>query len=62
MARAQGVSEATVRRIWRAHGLQPHRTETFKLSRDPDFVRKLRDVVGLYPGPDRQARHGHGLL
>ena len=39
MARVQGVSPATVHRIWEAHGLQPHRTETFKLSRDPDFVR-----------------------
>jgi transposase len=55
MARAQGVSEATVRRIWRAHGLQPHRTETFKLSQDPDFVRKLRDVVGLYLNPPDKA-------
>ena len=55
MARAQGVSEATVRRIWHAHGLQPHRTETFKLSRDPDFVRKLRDVVGLYLNPPDKA-------
>ena len=55
MARAQGVSEATVRRIWRAHGLQPHRSETFKLSRDPDFVRKLRDVVGLYLNPPDKA-------
>ena len=55
LARAQGVSEATVRRIWQAHGLQPHRTETFKLSRDPDFVRKLRDVVGLYLNPPDKA-------
>ena len=55
MARAHGVSEATVRRIWRAHGLQPHRTETFKLSRDPHFVRKLRDVVGLYLNPPDKA-------
>jgi transposase len=55
MARAQGISEATVRRIWRAHGLQPHRAETFKLSRDPDFVRKLRDVVGLYLNPPDKA-------
>ncbi len=55
MARAQGVSEATVRRIWQAHGLQPHRSETFKLSRDPDFVRKLRDVVGLYLNPPDKA-------
>jgi len=55
MARAQGVSPATVHRIWEAHGLQPHRTETFKLSRDPDFVRKLRDVVGLYLNPPDKA-------
>jgi transposase len=55
LARTQGVSEATVRRIWRAHGLQPHRTETFKLSRDPDFVHKLRDVVGLYLNPPDKA-------
>src|SRR6266849_3729791 len=55
LAHAQGVSEATVRRIWRAHGLQPHRTETFKLSRDPDFVHKLRDVVGLYLHPPDKA-------
>jgi len=55
MAHAHRVSEATVRRIWRAHGLQPHRTQTFKLSRDPDFVRKLRDVVGLYLNPPDKA-------
>ena len=55
MARAQGVSEATVRRIWKAHGLQPHREKTFKLSHDPDFVKKLRDVVGLYLNPPDKA-------
>ncbi len=55
MARSQGVSQATVTRIWQAHGLQPHRTETFKLSRDPEFVRKLRDVVGLYLDPPDKA-------
>lgn len=55
LARAQGVSAATVQRIWQAHGLQPHRTETFKLSTDPDFVRKLRDVVGLYLNPPDKA-------
>src|SRR5229473_4627597 len=48
MARAQGLSRMTVQRIWKQHGLQPHRVETFKLSRDPHFVEKLRDVVGLY--------------
>ena len=51
MAKAQGVSKATINRIWRAHGLQPHRVETFKLSTDPRFVEKLRDVVGLYLNP-----------
>ena len=55
MARAQGVSEATVRRIWKAHGLRPHRVKSFKLSRDPDFVKKLRDVVGLYLNPPDKA-------
>ncbi len=55
MARAQGVSEATVRRIWNSHGLKPHREKTFKLSRDPEFVKKLRDVVGLYMNPPDKA-------
>jgi transposase len=55
MARAHGLSPATVQRIWQAHGLQPHRTESFKLSRDPDFVTKLRDVVGLYLNPPEKA-------
>lgn len=55
MARAQGVSSATVQRIWDAHGLQPHRVKTFKLSRDPAFVDKLTDVVGLYLNPPDKA-------
>jgi transposase len=55
MARAQGVSPATVQRIWDAHGLQPHRSATFKLSRDPQFVEKLTDVVGLYFNPPDKA-------
>jgi transposase len=55
MAKAQGLSHAVVHRIWRAHGLQPHRVETFKLSRDPDFVKKLRDVVGVYLHPPDKA-------
>ena len=55
MARAHGVSEATVRRIWSAHGLHPHRVKTFKLSRDPEFVKKLRDGVGLYLNPPAKA-------
>jgi len=55
MARAQGVSQTMVQRIWDAHGLQPHRTRTFKLSRDPRFVEKLSDVVGLYLNPPDKA-------
>jgi len=51
MATAQGLSEATVRRIWKRHGLKPHRIRTFKLSRDKQFVEKLYDVVGLYLNP-----------
>jgi len=51
MAKAQGVSEATVRRIWRQHNIKPHLTKTFKLSRDKNFVDKLYDVVGLYLNP-----------
>jgi DNA-binding MurR/RpiR family transcriptional regulator len=46
MAKASGLSTSTVQRIWRAFGLQPHRAETFKLSTDPDFVAKVRDIVG----------------
>ena len=55
MAKAQGVSEATVRRIWKRHSLQPHRLSTFKVSRDPRFVQKLIDVVGLYLNPPDKA-------
>lgn len=55
MARACGLSVSTVQRIWRAFGLQPHRLETFKLSTDPDFVAKVRDVVGLYVTPPAHA-------
>ena len=55
MATAQGVSHATVQRIWDAHGLQPHRVETFKLSRDQRFVEKLTDVVGVYLNPPDKA-------
>src|ERR1700748_3795531 len=51
MAKTSGLSVSTVQRIWRAFGLQPHRLETFKLSTDPDFVAKGRDVVGLYFAP-----------
>jgi len=55
MARASGLSVSTVQRIWRAFGLQPHRLETFKLSTDPDFVAKVRDIVGLYVAPPERA-------
>jgi transposase len=55
MARAQDVSEKSIRNIWHQHGLQPHRTTRFKLSTDPQFVTKLRDVVGLYLDPPAQA-------
>ena len=55
MARAAGISEASVRRIWRAHGLKPHQMRTFKLSRDPRFQEKLEDIVGLYLNPPEHA-------
>jgi len=55
MAKAKGVSPATVQRIWDAHGLKPHRVRNFKLSRDPKFVEKLTDVVGLYLNPPDKA-------
>ena len=55
MAKAQGVSNATVSRIWDAHGLQPHRVKTFKLSKDKRFVEKLTDVVGVYLNPPDKA-------
>ncbi|NJM35751.1 MAG: IS630 family transposase [Rhodomicrobium sp.] len=55
MARVSGVSTSSVQRIWRAFGLQPHRAETFKLSKDPLFIEKVRDVVGLYLSPPEKA-------
>jgi transposase len=55
MAAATGISEASVRRIWHAHGLKPHLVRTFKLSRDPDFAEKLEDIVGLYLNPPEHA-------
>ncbi|MBF0388388.1 MAG: IS630 family transposase [Candidatus Omnitrophica bacterium] len=55
MAQAQGLSEATIRRIWHRHNLKPHLIETFKLSRDKLFTEKLRDVVGLYLNPPDKA-------
>ena len=55
MAKAAGVSQSTVGRIWREHGLKPHRVESFKLSRDPKFAEKLEDIVGLYLSPPENA-------
>jgi transposase len=55
MAAAAGISEASVRRIWHAHGLKPHQVRTFKLSRDPAFTEKLEDIVGLYLNPPEHA-------
>jgi transposase len=55
MAETAGLSQSAIGRIWRAFGLQPHRTETFKLSTDPLFVEKVRDVVGLYLNPPERA-------
>lgn len=55
MAAAAGISEASVRRIWRSHGLKPHLLQTFKVSRDPQFAEKLQDIVGLYLNPPEHA-------
>jgi transposase len=55
MAKSVGISVSSVQRIWRAHGLQPHRVHLFKLSNDPAFVTKLRDIVGLYVDPPAHA-------
>jgi transposase len=55
LAKACGLSRSTVHRIWRAFALQPHRTETFKLSKDPLFIEKVRDIVGLYLNPPDRA-------
>jgi len=55
MAVAVGISEASVRRIWRAHGLRPHLVETFKISNDPQFAEKLEAIVGLYLNPPEHA-------
>jgi transposase len=55
MAANQGLSKSTVSNLWRSHNLKPHRTKTFKLSRDPKFLQKLTDVVGLYLNPPEKA-------
>jgi hypothetical protein len=55
MAEAAGISACSVQRIWRSHGLQPHRMRQFKLSNDPQFAAKVRDIVGLYVDPPAHA-------
>ena len=55
MAKAIGISRSSVQRIWKAHGLQPHRVRAFKLSNDAKFAEKLKDVVGLYIDPPAHA-------
>src|SRR5215475_4538462 len=55
MAAEMGISEATVRRIWHAHGLKPHLLESFKISKDKRFAEKLEDIVGLYLNPPEHA-------
>ena len=55
MAASQGISKSTVSNLWKSHNIKPHRTSTFKLSRDPKFLEKLTDVVGLYLNPPDQA-------
>src|SRR4029077_4886140 len=55
LAKAGGLEPSTIHRIWKAFSLQPHRAETFKLSTDPLFVEKVRDIVGLYLSPPERA-------
>jgi len=55
MAKASGLGRTTVQQIWRAFGLQPHRSDTFKLSTDPLLIEKVRDIVGLYMHPPTHA-------
>src|SRR6201987_1280691 len=55
MAASQGISKSTVSNLWKSHNIKPHRTKTFKLSRDPQFQQKLTDVIGLYLNPPDQA-------
>lgn len=55
MAASQGMSKSTVSNLWRSHNIKPHRTKTFQLSRDPKFVEKLTDVIGLYLNPPEKA-------
>lgn len=55
LAARLGISDTTVLKVWRAHGLKPHLVETFKVSRDPKFAEKLEDIVGLYMSPPEHA-------
>src|SRR6202140_2896470 len=55
MAAASGMTRQSVHRIWKAFGLQPHRSDTFKLSTDPQLIEKVRDIVGLYLNPPERA-------
>jgi hypothetical protein len=55
MAQVAGLPQTSISHIWRAFGLQPHRQESFKLSRDPLFIDKVRDIVGLYLNPPERA-------
>src|SRR6266853_3656424 len=55
LAKSQGVSKSTINNIWQAHQLKPHRVKTFKLSRDPKFLEKMTDVIGLYLNPPEHA-------
>ena len=55
LAQATGLSQSSISRIWRAFSLQPHRSQAFKLSRDPLFIDKVRDIVGLYLNPPDRA-------
>jgi len=55
LAAVAGVSDTTIQRVWKAHGLKPHRIRRFKISRDPKFVEKLEDIVGLYMNPPEHA-------
>lgn len=59
MAKASGLSDSSVQRIWKAHELKPHQVKTFKLSNDKRFVAKVQDIIGLYLNP---ARQGAGVL
>jgi len=55
LAEAQGISKSTINNIWQSHNIKPHRTKTFKLSRDPRFLEKMTDVIGLYLNPPDDA-------